>query len=91
MLAGAAVGPMFGGVLAGVLELGCRSPFVAVAALCGLATVHAYRHVPETAAAVLRRRRRTWEQARPRIILQLCGQVTKQMLRNTFIIPKSSV
>lgn len=48
VLAGAAAGPAFGGVVAGALELGCRSPFLAVAALCGVAAVNAYRNAPET-------------------------------------------
>jgi DHA1 family multidrug resistance protein-like MFS transporter len=64
VLAGAAIGPAVGGIMAGWLDLGCRSPFVAVGAMCGLAAVHAYYSVPETAAAVLRRRRRTAAQQR---------------------------
>ena len=34
--------------MAGALELGCRSPFLAVAALCGVAAVNAHRNAPET-------------------------------------------
>ena len=48
VLAGAAAGPAFGGIMAGALELGCRSPFLAVAALCGVAAVNAHRNAPET-------------------------------------------
>lgn len=48
VLAGAAVGPALGGLMSGVMELGVRSPFVAVGMTCALAGWHAARTVPET-------------------------------------------
>ena len=48
VLAGAAVGPALGGLMSGVMELGVRSPFVAVGMTCALAWWHAARTVPET-------------------------------------------
>ena len=56
VLAGAAVGPAIGGWMAGGMELGTRSPFVAVGAMCALAAAHAFCNVAETAESVVRRR-----------------------------------
>ena len=47
-LLGAAIGPVLGGVTVGAFDLGCRSPFVFVGGLCGVAAAHAWWSVPET-------------------------------------------